>query len=86
MPVRGGVVTDDGLLAVSLAEKGMGLAYAFEPMVQDQLRTGSLQRVLEPYAATIAGFFLYFPSRTQRSAPLRLFVEAAKELSVRARE
>jgi len=86
VPVRGGVVTDDGLLAVSLAEKGMGLAYAFEPMVQEQLRTGSLQRVLEPYAATIAGFFLYFPSRTLRSAPLRLFVEAAKELSVRARE
>jgi DNA-binding transcriptional LysR family regulator len=86
VPVRGGVVTDDGLLAVSLAEKGAGLAYAFEPSVQEQLRTRTLQRVLEPYAATIAGFSLYFPSRTQRSAPLRLFVEAAKELAVRAVE
>jgi DNA-binding transcriptional LysR family regulator len=84
VPVRGGVVTDDGLLAVSLAEKGMGLAYAFEPSVQEQLRRGTLQRVLEPYAATIAGFFLYFPSRSQRSAPLRVFVEAAKELAGRA--
>ena len=84
VPVRGGAVTDDGVLAVALAEKGMGLAYAFEPMVREQLRTGRLQRVLEPYAATIAGFFLYFPSRAQRSAPLRLFVEAAKELAVRA--
>jgi DNA-binding transcriptional LysR family regulator len=83
MSVRGGVVTDDGLLTVSLAEKGMGLAYAFEPMVQEQLRTGTLQRVLEPYAATIAGFFLYFPSRAQRSTPLRLFVETAKEVAVR---
>jgi DNA-binding transcriptional LysR family regulator len=86
VPVRGGVVTDDGLLAVSLAEKGMGLAYAFEPIVQQQLRAGTLHRVLEPYAATIAGFFLYFPSRAQRSAPLRLFVDAAKELAVRAFE
>jgi DNA-binding transcriptional LysR family regulator len=85
VPVRGGVVTDDGLLAVSLAEKGMGLAYAFEPIVQQQLRAGTLHRVLEPYAATIAGFFLYFPSRAQRSAPLRLFVEAAKELAMRGR-
>ena len=83
LPVRGAVVTDDGVLTVSLAEKGMGLAYAFEPMVQEQLRTGRLQRVLEPYAATIAGFFLYFPSRAQRSMPLRLFVETAKELAVR---
>jgi DNA-binding transcriptional LysR family regulator len=84
VPVRGAVVTDDGVLTVALAEKGMGLAYAFEPMVQEQLRAGRLQRVLEPYAATIAGFFLYFPSRAQRSTPLRLFVEAAKELAVRA--
>ncbi len=66
-----------------MAEQGLGLAYAFEPMVMDQLRTGRLQRVLEPYAPTVPGFFLYFPSRAQRSTPLRLFVEAAKELSVR---
>lgn len=84
VPVRGGVVTDDGVLAVSLAERGMGLAYAFEPMVLEPLRTGRLQRVLEPYAATIAGFFLYFPSRAQRSGPLRLFVDTAKKLAVRA--
>lgn len=84
VPVRGGVVTDDGLLAVSLAEKGAGLAYAFEPSVQEQLRSRTLQRVLEPYAATIAGFSLYFPSRARRSGPLRLFVEVAKELAVRA--
>ncbi|MFL5270461.1 MAG: LysR family transcriptional regulator [Anaeromyxobacteraceae bacterium] len=83
VPVGGAVVTDDGVLTVSLAERGMGLAYAFEPMVREQLRTGRLQRVLEPYAATIAGFFLYFPSRAQRSTPLRLFVETAKELAVR---
>jgi len=31
----------------------------------------------------VPGFFLYFPSRAQRSGPLRLFVEAAKELALR---
>jgi DNA-binding transcriptional LysR family regulator len=67
-----------------MAEQGLGLAYAFEPMVTEQLRDGRLQRVLEPYAPTVPGFFLYFPSRAQLSAPLRLFVEAAKELAVRA--
>ncbi len=49
----------------------------------DQLRSGRLVRVLEPYAPTVAGFFLYYPSRAQSSAPLRLFVEAAKELALR---
>jgi DNA-binding transcriptional LysR family regulator len=84
LPVRGGVVTNDGSLAVSMAEKGLGLAYAFEPSVRDQLRQGRLQCVLEPYAATTPGYFLYFPSRAQRSAPLRLFIDAARELAVRA--
>jgi DNA-binding transcriptional LysR family regulator len=86
VPVRGGVVSSDSGLSVSLAEQGVGLAYAFEPMVLEQLRSGRLQRVLERYAPTVPGFFLYFPSVARRSGPLRLFVEAAKELAVRAVE
>jgi DNA-binding transcriptional LysR family regulator len=78
---RGGVVTNDGLACVALAEQGLGLAYAMEPMVQEQLRAGTLRRVLEPYASTVPGFFLYFPSRAQRSTPLRVFVETAQELA-----
>jgi DNA-binding transcriptional LysR family regulator len=83
VPVRGGVVSNDAEVIVSLAERALGLAYAFEPMVKEQLRTGLLQRVLEPYAPTVPGYFLYYPSRAQRSPPLRLFVEAAKESAVR---
>jgi DNA-binding transcriptional LysR family regulator len=86
VPVGGGVVTNDHLVCVSLAAQGLGLAYAFEPAVAELLRAGRLQLVLEPYAAMVPGFFVYFPSRAQRSAPLRLFVEAAKELAVRALE
>ena len=84
VPVRGGVVTGDSQVVLSLAESGAGLTYAFEPMVREQLRTGTLKVVLEAYAPTVPGFFLYFPSRAQRSPPLRLFIEAAKELAVRA--
>src|SRR5437879_1075359 len=82
--VGGGVVTNDGPLAVSMAELGLGLAYAFEPMVLDQLRAGRLRRVLEPYAAEAPGYFIYFPSRAQRSGPLRLFIEEARSLALRA--
>ncbi len=84
VPVRGGVVTNDHMVAVSLATQGMGLAYAFEPAAVELLRSRRLVPVLEAYAPTVPGYFLYFPSRAQRSAPLRLFVEAAKELAVRA--
>jgi len=78
VPVRGGVVTNDGRLRVSLAEQGLGLTYVFEPMVAEQLRTRRLEVVLDSYAATVPGFFLYFPSSARRSAPLRVFIEAAR--------
>jgi DNA-binding transcriptional LysR family regulator len=84
IPVRGGVITNDHLVCVSLAAQGLGLAYAFEPAVRALIDAGQLRCVLEAYAATVPGYFLYFPSRAQRSPPLRLFVETAKELAVRA--
>ena len=84
VPVRGGVVSGDARLNASLAEQDLGLVYALEPMVLEQLRTRRLKVVLERYAPTVSGFFLYFPSVARRSAPLRLFVEAAKELAVRS--
>jgi DNA-binding transcriptional LysR family regulator len=83
IPVRGGVVTNDNDLTVELAQAGLGLAYAFEPMVTPLLREGRLRVVLDAYAPTVPGFFLYFPSRAQRSGPLRLFVDAARELTSR---
>ncbi|MDI1437178.1 LysR family transcriptional regulator [Polyangium sorediatum] len=85
VPVRGGVVTNDSHLSMLLAEQGLGLSYAFEPMAAEPLRAGRLQRVLEPYAPKVPGFFLYYPSRAQRSPALRLFVDVAKELLVHAK-
>ncbi|MEZ4409828.1 MAG: LysR family transcriptional regulator [Polyangiales bacterium] len=84
VPVRGLVVTGDTALPLALAEAGAGLAYVFEPTADARVRAGALQRVLEPYAPTVPGFFLYYPSGASRSAPLRLFIDAAKELSLRA--
>ncbi len=84
LPVRGGVVVNDGIVCTSMAKLGLGLAYALEAMVSDELSSGQLQRVLEPFAPTVPGYFLYFPSRAQRSTPLRLFVDTAKELLLRS--
>ncbi len=83
VPVRGGIVANDEQVSLSLAAEGAGLAYAFEPAAMDHLGAGRLRVVLEQYAAAVPGFFLYFPSRTHKSAPLRLFVDAASELAVR---
>ena len=80
VPVRGGVVTSEHELCVTLAELGLGLAYTFEPYVAGQLKDGTLRAVLERYASSVPGFFLYYPSRAQSSPALRLFVDVAKEV------
>jgi DNA-binding transcriptional LysR family regulator len=80
VPINGGVAVNDGLLCASLAMLGLGLAYIVESYVLDDLRRGRLQAVLEPYAPTSPGYSLYFPSHSQQSRPLQLFVEVAKEL------
>jgi DNA-binding transcriptional LysR family regulator len=80
VPVQGPVTTNDPELMRVLAVAGIGLAYAFEPQLSDEVRRGSLRLVLEQYAAEVPGFFLYFPSRAQVSPALRAFVGTAREV------
>jgi DNA-binding transcriptional LysR family regulator len=75
-------VTNDRELRLSLAERGLGLTYATEPSVAKKVRDRRLQVVLDSYAPRVPGFFLYFPSRAQRTPALRAFVDAAKALAV----
>ena len=79
IPVHGGVVSNDGLILMEWAERGVGLAYVFEPLVRERIRAGRLRHVLQPYYAEEPGFFLYYPSRAQRSASLQLFVDTLRE-------
>jgi DNA-binding transcriptional LysR family regulator len=83
VPVQGSVTTNDTQLMRLLAVTGVGLVYLFEPEIADELRRGSLRLVLEPYAAAVPGFFLYFPSRSQVSPAFRAFVDVAREMIAR---
>jgi DNA-binding transcriptional LysR family regulator len=83
VPVQGVLTSNDESVLRAMAEAGLGLAYAFEPLVAAQLQRGSLRLVLEPFAASVPGFFLYFPSRSQVSPAFRAFVDTARELTGR---
>lgn len=75
------MTTNDGELMQLLAVAGVGLLYGFEPRLAQELREGSLCLVLEPYAAAVPGFYLYFPSRAQVSPAFRAFVDEARALA-----
>jgi DNA-binding transcriptional LysR family regulator len=81
VPVHGSLVTNNGHLCLEWALQGLGLSYAFEPLAREHIRSGRLVSVLEPYGSTVPGFYLYYPSRSQRSPALRLFVEAIREFA-----
>jgi len=79
VPVRGPVTTNDHELMRILAVAGVGLLYSFEPVIADELARGRLRVVLEQYAPTVPGLFLYFPNRAQALPALRAFVGVARE-------
>lgn len=81
VPVRGPVITNNSELRRALAVAGVGLHYAFEPTLSEDLARGRLRVVLEAYAPEVPGFFLYFPSRAQVSPALKAFVEVAREVT-----
>jgi DNA-binding transcriptional LysR family regulator len=81
VPVQGPVTTNDADLMRMLAVAGVGLVYLLDSQLADDLRRGTLKLVLEPYAAAVPGFYLYFPSRAQVSPALRAFVSVAREMA-----
>jgi DNA-binding transcriptional LysR family regulator len=77
--VTGPVVSNDADMLVACAEAGIGLAYATEMEVASR----KVERVLEPYAPSVSGLFLYYP-RAARSIPnLRAFVACAQKVTTR---
>jgi DNA-binding transcriptional LysR family regulator len=75
---HGTVIINDALQARDLALAGIGLTYAFEPVVADDLRKGRLVEVLAANSSSDAGLSLYFPASIAQAPKLRAFIETAK--------
>jgi DNA-binding transcriptional LysR family regulator len=71
----GSLVTDDGHFMLRAAIEGVGVAYVVESHAAASLACGDLMPLLERYAPTFPGFFLYYPSRRHVPAPLKLFAQ-----------
>lgn len=80
VPTQGAISTNHDGMLIEAALRGMGLSYVSETSAAEHLAEGRLELVLEDWAPRVPGFFLYFPSRSQRSPPLRALVECAREL------
>ena len=63
--VAGPLIANDFTTVLSGALEGMGLAQVPEPIALAALKAGQLERVLETFAPTAPGMFLYYTSRHQ---------------------
>lgn len=77
--VRGRIITNDMATTIAMAERALGIAYVSEPLIAEQLRSGTLETVLDHGATSSPGLFLYYPSRKQMLPKLRAFIDHIKQ-------
>ena len=65
-------------LEIALSVAGLGIYCGFEDFVRGELASGQLVEVLEDWAQSFSGPFLYYASRRHMPAPLRAFVDFIK--------
>ncbi len=78
MAVTGSLIVDDLELVNRGAVDGVGLAYVAEQEVASYLADGRLVRVLQDWCQPYPGFFIYYPSRRQKTAALSALVSTLR--------
>jgi DNA-binding transcriptional LysR family regulator len=79
--VSGPLIANDFPTMLGAALEGIGLGQVPEPIAADHVRSGRLVHVLEPYASTTPGVFLYYPTSRQMLPKLRAFIDHIKSRS-----
>jgi DNA-binding transcriptional LysR family regulator len=78
--VPGSLTLDDSATILKLLLGGAGLMYGPEPLLTPLLKAGAVQKVLEEWTSPGPGFHIYYSSRRQVPAGLRLLIDLVKEL------
>ena len=79
--VSGPFIANDVPTMLGAAVEGLGLAQVPEPIAAGAVEAGKLVRVLEPFAPTAPGVFLYYPRNRQMTPKLRAFIDHVKSRS-----
>ena len=76
--VNGPLIVDDVELLIRGADEGIGLSFVSEGLVEPQLKSGELIRVLDDWCQPFLGLFLYYPSRKQQPAALSALINTLR--------
>lgn len=73
--VNGPLIVNDVDLMVKAARDGVGIGYVVEAYVAADIRQEKLIPMLTDWSPAYHGYYLYYTSRRQLSAPLKVFIE-----------
>jgi DNA-binding transcriptional LysR family regulator len=76
--VAGPLIANNYPTLLGSAIEGMGLTQVPEPVAAAAIRSGKLSRVLDAFAPTAPGVFLYYSNRQRMSPKLRAFIDHVK--------
>ena len=76
--VSGPFIANDIPTTLAAAIAGLGLAQVPEPLAAGAVKAGKLVSVLERFAPTAPGVFLYYPANRQMMPKLRAFIDHVK--------
>lgn len=65
-------------MSLRAARAGLGIVFVPEDMIQADVESGRLVRVLADWCAPFSGYHLYYPSRRQPTPAFTLVVEALR--------
>jgi DNA-binding transcriptional LysR family regulator len=79
--VSGPFIANDVPTVLGAAIEGLGLAQVPGPLAAGAVKAGKLVHVLERFAPTAPGLFLYYPGNRQMTPKLRAFIDHVKARS-----
>lgn len=75
-PVR--LTFDTVIGVIQAAREGHGIGWSMRATMEDHLKTGELETVLEPFAQELPPFYLYYPEQNKRVECLRLLIDCMR--------
>jgi len=83
--VDGPITLDEASLARLAVLDAVGIGFFMESDVQEDIAAGRLVRLLEEWTPPLAPLCLYYPSRRNPPAAVKVFIDLARELARSAR-
>ncbi len=69
------LIFDNMQSVIQAVRDGHGIGWSLRTVIADDLKSGALETVLDPYVAKLPPFYLYYPEQNRRLELLRLFID-----------